>query len=215
MSARSISIQGLYGIADAGFRPDLPLEAKVRAFLEGGACAVQLRLKGRPARELLDAARRARELARGRALVLVNDRPDVALAAGVDGVHVGDEDLPVAEVRRLVGPAMVVGATARSLAQARQALRDGADYIGFGPIWATATKPVAAEARGLEQLSSVARALDAPVVAIGGLTVERAAEVARAGASAGAVISDVLGAADPAERARRFARAFQEGRSAP
>jgi len=212
MDARSI--QGLYGIADAGFCPELALDAKVRAFLDGGACAVQLRLKDRPASELFQATRRAMELARGRALVIVNDRPDVALAAGADGVHLGAEDLPVEEVRRLAGDRLIIGATARTLEDARAAIAAGADYVGFGPVFETRTKRIEARARGLEELARVCRELGAPVVAIGGIALERACDVARAGASAAAVVSDVLGAPDPAGRAGAFVRAFREGKGA-
>lgn len=204
-------IQGLYGIADAGYRPDVPVHLKVRMFLDGGAAVVQVRLKDRPARELLEAARRALDLARGKALIIVNDRPDVALAAGADGVHVGAEDLPVSEVRRIVGPSLIVGATARTLLEARAAIADGADYVGFGPIYPTGTKALAVEARGLGVLAEVAKGLGAPVVAIGGITLERAEEVARAGAAAVAVVSDVLGAKDPTARAREFAQAVARG----
>ena len=197
-------IAGLYGIADASFRPELAIEAKVQAFLDGGACAVQLRMKGASARDLLAATRRALELAAGRALIIVNDRPDVALAAGADGVHVGAEDLPVAEVRRLVGPTMLVGATARTLAEARAALERGADHVGFGPVFATSTKALAVPPRGRQALAEVASTLAAPVVAIGGITLENALQVAHAGAAAAAVVSDVLGAADPSDQARQL-----------
>jgi thiamine-phosphate diphosphorylase len=204
-------IVGLYGIVDAGFRPELPIEAKILAFLDGGASVVQLRMKGRSARELFDAACRAVELTRGKAVLLVNDRPDIALASGADGVHVGEEDLPVAHVRRVVGAKMIVGATMRTLEQAREAIEQGADYVGFGPVFATSTKALTAKARGLEMLAEVVRGLAAPVVAIGGITLDRVAEVARAGAAAAAVISDVLGAPDPAARARDIAAAFARG----
>lgn len=206
-------IQGLYGVADLGFRPDLPIRLKIEAFLAGGASVVQVRAKDRPVRELLAAARLAVELAAGRSLVVVNDRPDVAMAAGADGVHVGAEDLPVAEVRRIVGPQLIVGATARTLVEARAALADGADYVGFGPVYSTSTKEIAVEARGLPMLAEVVQGLSAPVVAIGGITLERAEEVARAGAAAVAVVSDVLAAADPKDRARRFAEAVARGQA--
>ncbi len=204
-------LRGLYGIADAGFRPELPMEQKVRVFLEGGACAIQLRMKNAPARLLLEETRRVVKLAEGRALIFVNDRPDVALAAGADGVHVGDEDLPVVELRRVFGGRLLVGATVRSLAGALEAARDGADYVGFGPVFPTSTKVVDAEVRGLERLSEAAHCSPIPVVAIAGMTVERAAEVARAGAAAAAVVSDILGSPDMPGRARMFLHAFEEG----
>jgi thiamine-phosphate pyrophosphorylase len=204
-------VSGLYGIADADFRPEVPLDRKVRWFLDGGARVVQVRMKRASARELFEAARGAVQLCRGRARVVVNDRPDVALAAGADGVHVGDEDLPVALVRRIVGPERLVGATVRTLESARQAAADGADYVGYGPVFATSTKQVPAELRGLDGLSAVARGSPIPVVAIAGLTVENAAEAARAGAAAAAVVSDVLGAADPVARARELVFQFARG----
>ena len=210
MDARSI--QGLYGIADALFRPELPIDEKVRAFLDGGASAVQLRLKGRPAKELYAAALRAVALSRGRALVFVNDRPDVALAAGADGVHLGADDLDVAQARRLAGDRLVIGATARTLETAREAIAAGADYVGFGPIFATQTKAVDAAPRGVDELARVARELGAPVVAIGGIGLSNVAAVARHGACAAAVISDVLGATDPAGRARAVVLAFRQAR---
>ncbi|MGC4122731.1 MAG: thiamine phosphate synthase [Myxococcales bacterium] len=206
-------IQGLYGIADLGYRPELSLRQKIDAFLSGGASVVQVRAKDRPARELFDGTRLALELAAGKALVVVNDRPDVAMAAGADGVHVGAEDLPVAEVRRIVGPQMIVGATARTLVDARAAIAAGADYVGFGPVYPTSTKELAVEARGLQRLAEVVRGLGAPVVAIGGITLDRAEAVARAGAAAVAVVSDVLGAAEPAARAREFSLALARGQA--
>ncbi len=207
-------IRGLYGIADADFRPELPLSAKVAAFLEGGSRVIQLRMKSRPARELYEAALEARAQLRGRVLLLVNDRPDVALAAGADGVHVGAEDLPVDVVRRIVGPRMILGATARTFEGARRAVAAGADYVGFGPVFTTTTKSIPVPERGLSLLAEVAAGLGAPVVAIGGIDLARAAAVAKAGAAAAAVISDVLGAADPVAQAKAFMRAFEEGRGA-
>ena len=201
-------VEGLYGIADGGFRPEIPIEQKVRGFLDGGAGVVQVRLKSASARELWEAVCRAVELARGRARVVVNDRPDVALAARADGVHVGDEDLPVALVRRIVGPDMLLGVTVRSVEQALQAARDGADYVGFGPIFATSTKSVGAPPQGLAALERVVAACPIPVVAIAGITLERAAEIARTGAAGAAVVADVLGAEDPVERARAFSAEF-------
>lgn len=211
MNPLASRIRGLYGVADAGFRPDLPMEAKVRVFLEGGASVIQLRMKNSPARVLLSETQKAVALAEGRALVFVNDRPDVAVAAGADGVHVGDEDLPVAEIRRIFGDRLLIGATVRTLEEARQAARDGADYVGFGPVFPTRTKTVEAEVRGLDRLAETAGGSPIPVVAIAGMTVERAAEVARAGAAAAAVVSDILGAPDMVGRARMFLDVFEQG----
>lgn len=204
-------IRGLYGIADAQVRPELSLWEKTRLFAEGGASCIQLRDKRGGARALFEAAREALEHLGDRVLILINDRPDVALASGAHGVHVGAEDLPVAVVRKMVGPERIVGATVRTLAEARAALEDGADYVGFGPVFPTSTKALAVEVRGLSMLAEVARGAGLPVVAIGGVGAASAAAIAGAGAAAGAVVSDVLGAVDPVAQARRFTAEFARG----
>lgn len=203
-AARLARLAGLYVLVRS------PEEA--RAAIDGGARVVQVRAKGAPAGEVLEVARRAVALAAGRALVVVNDRADLALLAGADGVHLGDEDLPVAEARRLVGPDLLVGRTTRTLEEARAALRDGADHVGFGPIFPSRTKPLALPPRGLAALREVAAALPAPVVAISGIGLSNAGDVARAGAACAAVADAVFGAGDPAANAARLAAAFEAGR---
>jgi thiamine-phosphate pyrophosphorylase len=145
-------------------------------------------------------------------LVIVNDRADIAKMALADGVHLGDEDLPTAEARALLGPGLLIGRTCRTLESARRAVAEGADYVGFGPIFATRTKVVPAEPRGLVLLAAVARALDAPVVAIAGIGLENIAAVAQAGACAAAVASDLFLHDDVGGRARMLAQAFASGR---
>jgi len=206
-AARLARLSGLYAIAGA---PD-PVE-QARAAIAGGARVVQVRLKGRPAGDVLEAARRVVDLARGRALVQVNDRADLAQLAGADGVHGGDEDLPPAEARRLVGPERLVGRTTRTLEEARAALAEGADHVGFGPMFGTRSKALALPPRGLAALREVCAALPAPVVAIGGITEENVADVAAAGAACAAVIDDLFGRGDPEVRARILSARFEEGR---
>jgi thiamine-phosphate pyrophosphorylase len=205
-AARRARLAGLYVLVRS------PEEA--RAAVAGGARAVQVRLKGAPAGEVLEASRRIVAIAAGRALVVVNDRADLALLAGADGVHLGDEDLPVAEARRLVGPDLLVGRTTRTLEEARTALRDGADHVGYGPIYPSRTKPLALPPRGLDGLRGVATALGAPVVAISGIDLSNVAGVARAGAACAAVVEAVFGTGDPEANAARLAAAFEAGRSA-
>ncbi len=187
--------------------------AEARAAGAGGARGVQVRLKGAPAGEVLEASRAIVALSAGRALVLVNDRADLALLSGADGVHLGDDDLPVAEARRLLGADLLVGRTTRTLEEARAALREGADHVGYGPIFPSRTKPLPISPRGLDGLREVAAALGAPVVAISGIDLSNVADVARAGAACAAVIDAVFGAGDPAENAARLAAAFEAGRS--
>ena len=205
-ASRPGRLRGLYAIVG----DEDPVGRAARA-IEGGAGVVQVRMKAAPAGEILAAARAIVDLARGRALVIVNDRADLAVLAGADGVHVGEEDLPVAEARRIVGPHLLVGRSTRTLAEARAALAAGADHVGFGPMFATRTKSIAAEPRGLPALRELAAALPAPVVAIGGITRETVGEVAAAGAAAAAVIEDLLARGDVRERARLLAGAFAAG----
>jgi thiamine-phosphate pyrophosphorylase len=202
--ARLARLRGLYAIVAS------PAEAA--AAVAGGAAALQVRVKDAPSGEVLRIAREAVALAAGRALVLVNDRADLALLAGADGVHVGDDDLPPEEARRLVGPALLVGRTTRTLAEARAAIAAGADHVGFGPVFATTTKALAVPPRGLDALREIAGSLGAPVVAIGGISAATIADVARAGAACAAVVGAIFAGGDPEANARRLADAFERGR---
>lgn len=169
----------------------------VRAAVEAGAPAVQLRNKGQSARELLTVGRELRSITRAAgALLFVNDRLDIALALEADGVHVGPDDLTVAAVRAVAPPGFLIGRSADQLSVARQAVEDGADYIGCGAVYATTTKGDAGEVIGLDGLDAVARAVNVPVVAIGGITVARAAEVGRTRAAGIAVVGAVMAAGD-------------------
>jgi thiamine-phosphate pyrophosphorylase len=206
--ARRARLGGLYAIV-GGAEP----VAQAAAAVEGGARVIQVRMKDAPSGAVLDAARRVVALAAGRALVLVNDRADLALLAGADGVHLGDDDLPVTDARALLGEGLLVGRTTRTLEEARAALLAGADHVGFGPIFGTRSKALAVPPRGLDVLREVASGLGAPVVAIGGIDAATIAEVARAGAACAAVIDAIFGAGDPAANAARLAAAFEAGRA--
>jgi thiamine-phosphate pyrophosphorylase len=203
---RLARLRGLYAIVG-----DLDPVSRAEAVIAGGARVVQLRMKRSPAGAVLEAARRIVSLARGRALVLVNDRPDLALLSGADGVHLGEEDLPVAEARAILGREVLVGRTARSAEEARAALAAGADHVGYGPVFPSDTKPLDIPPRGLEALAATCAAVPAPVVAISGITLENVGAVARAGAAAAAVIGDLFGHGDPRARAEALAAAFARG----
>lgn len=178
-----------------------------RAALQGGAPAIQLRMKDAPAREMADVARAllAETRAAG-ALLFVNDRVDVALAVGADGAHVGQDDLPAAAARRIAPPGFLIGVSAETAELARQAQADGADYVGVGPVYATGSKADAGDAVGAGRIGEVATAVRIPVVGIGGITIENAPPVLRAGAAGVAVISAVMRADDPAAAARALLR---------
>jgi thiamine-phosphate pyrophosphorylase len=137
---------------------------------------------------------------------------DLALHAGADGVHVGDDDLPVAEARRLLGPDRLVGRSCRTFDDARRALADGADHVGFGPMYATASKQLDIPPRTLAALRETAAGLGAPVVAIGGISLETIGGIAAAGATCAAVIGDLFERGSPRERAALLAEAFEAGR---
>ena len=175
-----------------------------RAALEGGADALQLREKDLPDREVLALAYELRRVTeRYGALFIVNDRADISRAARADGVHVGQDDLPAAEARRVLGEGGVVGVSTHSVAQALAA--EDADYIGVGPMFATATKGYG-EGRGPDLVRSVRAAVGKPIVAIGGITVERTAELFAAGADCVAVCSAIIAAEDVEAAARGFRR---------
>lgn len=200
---------GVYAIVDdSAARP--PLDS-VAAFVRGGAAVVQLRLKRAGAGELVSVAREARKLCAGRALLLVNDRPDVARLAEADGVHLGQEDLPWQEARAIVGADALVGVSSHGDEELDAA--QGADYAGFGPVFATASKPGAPlpPPHGIPGLSRAVRRSRLPVVAIGGIDEKTAAEVARAGARCVAAIAALCNAADPERAVARLRAAFEAG----
>jgi thiamine-phosphate pyrophosphorylase len=188
------------------------VEQVVVEALQAGAPAIQLREKEWGAGRTLDAALTLRALCtRHGALFFVNDRVDVALASGADGVHLGPDDIPVAEVRRIAPPGFLVGWSTDDPDEALRARDEGADYLGCGTVWPTASKEDAGEAIGPAGLARVARAVDIPVVAIGGITPENVGELRGAGAAGVAVMGAVMGAADP----ERAVRGLLEGLHGP
>ncbi len=203
---------GLYALVDDGVRPELPLAEKARAVIDGGARVLQLRLEQTPDRPALEVIRAVVALARTADVrVIVNDRVDLALAGDADGVHLGDEDLPVRDARRLLGPAALIGATCRDLTQLRAAAEAGADYGGLGPVFTTTTKQLALPPLGLSGLARLAELSPIPLVAIAGISLETIGAVAAAGAHGAAVASGLLLAEDIAARARALQAEFFAG----
>lgn len=178
-----------------------------RMAVAGGADTVQYRQKSGGTRGMIETARAMRNICAASGVpLIVNDRVDVALAAEANGVHLGQDDFPVALARNLLGAGRVIGVSAGNLDEARQSIADGADYVGFGPIFPTGSKSDAGEAQGLEALADFARAVRAPVIAIGGIGAGNAAGVVRSGAHGIAVISAVCCQADPEAAIRNLAR---------
>jgi thiamine-phosphate pyrophosphorylase len=144
---------------------------------------------------------------------IVNDRAHLAVDCGADGVHVGPDDLPVSAARQIVGPRKIVGASAGTIEEAQRAQFDGADYLGVGSVYATTSKSDAGEAIGLDRLVEIVRAVQIPVVGIGGITPETAAAVIRAGAAGVAVIAAVVGQPDIAAASRRLRERIDAARN--
>lgn len=173
--------------------------------LAGGVTMVQLREKEAPLSRIMREGAALRDLCRASGVpFIVNDRVDVALLLDADGVHVGQDDLPCAMARQLVGPERIVGVSAKTREEAAQAAADGADYIGVGPIFATATKRDAGDAIGMALLSFVKRELGTPQVGIGGIGAANAADVIASGADGIAVVSAITHSDDPREAAARL-----------
>ena len=162
----------------------------------GGVTFFQYRNKNGTRREIYETALRlARVVRTSGALFILNDHADIAAAVGADGVHLGQDDLPIAAARGILGPKALVGISTHSLEQARAAQAAGADYIGFGPVYPTRTKDAGA-VQGLENLAAVAAAVSIPVIAIGGITRDTIGDVMRAGAGGAAVIGALCAAGD-------------------
>ena len=198
----------VYVITDARHPRGRSHREIAEAAIRGGATAVQLRMKEEPARVILDVARAIVPLCRAAGVAFImNDRLDVAMLAGADGVHVGQDDLPAADARTLLGPRALIGVSAATVEEAIAAERAGANYLGVGAVYGTATKSDAGAPVGLTRLTEIRRAVRLPLVGIGGITVENAAAVIRAGALGVAVITAVTRAEDMAGAVRRLREA--------
>lgn len=196
-------LRGYYFITDASLsRHGIVRDA--RDALAEGVRFLQYRNKDAKTAVLYREARALRRLCT-EAVLLINDRVDIALAAGADGVHLGQEDMPLKAARRILGAGPIIGVSVHTLAQARRAVSDGADYLGVGPLFATQTKKDAGAPLGLSVLKLIRSTVTVPLVAIGGVTLENAAAVFGAGADAVCAISAVARSA----YARRSIRALQ------
>jgi thiamine-phosphate pyrophosphorylase len=194
--------------ADVGTSAGWNLPDLARAFLDGGAPLIQVRAKQLPSRPFLELCDRVVELARPfDATVIVNDRADLARLSAAAGVHVGQDDLRPAAARAIVGEHAVIGYSTHDVAQVDGAVREPVDYIAVGPIFGTRTKATGYEAVGLALVTAAARrAQGRPIVAIGGITLENAPSVIAAGATAVAIISDLLTDRNPSARVAAYMR---------
>jgi thiamine-phosphate diphosphorylase len=195
----------LYAILDPEQTKGRAPESVLRDLLDGGAAILQLRVKTMAPSDFFQLAQRARAETRARGCkLIVNDRVDIALACDADGVHLGQDDLPLAMGRQLMGET-IVGISTHEIEQAQEAELNGADYIGFGPMFGTTTKNTGYAARGIDMLRQIRAGVKIPIVAIGGINEQNVNQVWQAGADSAAIISDILGADDPAAKFRRIA----------
>jgi thiamine-phosphate pyrophosphorylase len=201
----------LYLITDRHQTGGRPLTEAVRQALDGGVRAVQLREKDLAGGELYRLADELRRLTSDYAArLIINDRPDIALATEADGVHIGVNSLPVATVRRLLGRNKIIGYSAHVLDEAWRAQADGADFVTFGPVYPTPSKAAYGEPCGVNKLADVAAALEIPVIALGGISQANIAEALSANVRGIAVISAVLAAADPRGAAAFLLKKIEE-----
>jgi thiamine-phosphate pyrophosphorylase len=214
-----LQLPKLYAITDTQLSNYTHAEI-VQHLLAGGARLIQLRDKEASAKELLDAARECLPLTRAAgAKLIINDRVDVALTAEADGVHLGQDDLSVEDAREILEEGKIIGVSTHSLEQFQAALRTSADYLAVGPVYATTAKENPDPVVGLELITAAKAITDRPIVAIGGITVERAPEVIAAGADSVAVISalypwpeklDLMSRPDITGQVRKFLQALEQ-----
>jgi thiamine-phosphate pyrophosphorylase len=204
----------LYVIVDAALIHE-PATKIAGQLLDAGVRLLQYRAKNAPSREILDVATQMAELAHKKgAAFFVNDRPDLAYLAGADGAHVGQDDLDVEQARTVVGPERRVGVSTHNRKQFKRALASSADYIAIGPIFSTTSKANPDPAVGTELVRELRSLTTKPIVAIGGIRLECAAEVIQAGADSVAVISDILGTPDPVLQVRKFIETLEAAKPA-
>jgi thiamine-phosphate pyrophosphorylase len=208
-----MNISGTYLVTQASHSRGRSTAAVVASAIDAGVGTVQLREKDTSVRERYDLAETLRERTRAAGVTfIVNDRVDLAVAVDADGVHLGDDDLPIAAARELLGPEGCIGRSVSTVAGARAAERAGADYLGVGAVFATTSKDVSPDesAIGVEIVAEVADAVDIPIVGIGGITPDNAGEVVAAGADGVAVISAITAADDPGAATQRLAASIEE-----
>ena len=197
--------RGLYGFTGEPFARGRTAVEIVEALLAGGARVIQYREKQKIPRQCLADCLRIRERTRAKgATFIVNDRPDIALLCDADGVHLGQDDLPVRDVRRLVGPRMLIGASTHHPEQLARAAAEGADYVGVGPLFATQTKAGVGPPVGLAYLDDAVKNSPLPFVAIGGIKRSHIPELLHHGARAIAMVTEILDVEDIAGRVREI-----------
>jgi thiamine-phosphate pyrophosphorylase len=181
-----------------------------RMAIEGGADTIQFRQKGGSTREMIEIARKLKGMCTEAGVTfIVNDRIDVAIASEADGVHLGQDDFPITLARKLMGEDVIIGGSAVSLEDAQRCFAEGVDYVGFGPVYPTSSKPDASSPTGIKIMKKAIEAVPLPFIAIGGIHAENVPEVMHTGAYGIAVISAVCCQTDPKQATRNLSRAMR------
>jgi thiamine-phosphate pyrophosphorylase len=206
---RKPTISGFYLITDSNLCRGRPLAEVVELAIQGGARVIQYREKYLPEKEMIKEGRRLRGMTQKYDVpLIINDNLRVAEAVGADGVHLGQTDTPLSQARQILGTRKIIGISASNLEEAIQAYQEGADYLGIGPVYlnktVTAVKPDATQATGLDLIFQVEKVVEIPVIAIGGINRENAAQVLRAGADGIAVVWAVFASPDPQKAAKEL-----------
>ena len=204
----------LYLVTDRGLACGRSMLEVVKAAVSGGVTCIQLREKDCSTLEFIEQARAIKNFLEARKIpLIINDRLDVALAVGADGVHLGQNDMPLEIAQKIAGPSVLIGISAESVQDAIAAENGGADYLGVSPIYATPTKTDTAPPLGLEGLREIKKRVKIPLVGIGGLNKSNAAEVIRNGADGVAVVSAIVAADDPERSAMNLKQIIDEARN--
>lgn len=194
----------LYVITNRDLSRNKTIIEVVEEVIQGGATIIQIREKNLPTRIFFENAQTIGKITKKAGIpLIINDRLDIALAVDANGVHLGDEDLPLKYARK-VAPHLIIGYSAGSICEARKAEEDGADYLGVGSVFSTKTKIDAGEAIGSKKLEEIKRAVSIPVVAIGGITLENLPEVIQSGVDGVVVVSSIIGAESPFQATKKF-----------
>ncbi len=180
--------------------------------IKGGADTIQYRQKKGSTREMIRIATQMKQVCSEYGVpLIVNDRVDVAMAAKADGVHLGQDDYPIPQARELLGQEMIIGGSASNMEEVEKCFIDGADYVGFGPVYSTTSKEDAGSVKGLAGLAEVVKAIDVPIIAIGGIGLENVSEVLQTGVHGIAVISSVCCQEDPEQATRSLYQILHGG----
>ena len=205
MLKNKIQLPNIYPIIDISLISSDKIRETAQAVIDGGAKILQLRAKKLSSWEFLETARIIRKITKDKgAVFIVNDRIDIALLTDADGVHLGQDDLPVKEARRLLGNNKIIGYSTHNVREALESKKLPVDYISFGPIFATKTKEDAQTPKGLKGLDEVRKAVKIPIVAIGGITETNMPHVLKQGVESVAMISEILAAKDISQKINRL-----------